>query len=418
MNILYINHYAGSIHHGMEYRPYYLAREWARQGHTVTIVAGSYSHVRQRNPDFKDPILLPIQNFLAEHYVQQNIDGINYLWCKTPSYSENGIMRVVNIFCFLHRLRKLRKYFKTQKIDMVIASSTYPFDTKVASAIAYEHNAKFVYEVHDLWPLTPMELGGMSKYHPFIWLMQRAENFAYKNADKVVSLLPQAKAYMQKHGMAENKFTYIPNGVAIADWQSKHDDLDAELQAKLTLFKQQHHFLIGYAGGMGEANALDFLLDAAKKLLELANDIGMVLVGDGPLKAKLLERQKQENLTNILILPAIKKNQIPEFLSQMDGLYIGWNNLPIYRFGICPNKLFDYMLSAKPIIHSVTAGNDLVKEANCGLSIPAEDVEAITAAILKMSKLNDQERAVIGGNGLYYVIKHHDYVVLAKQFMS
>src|SRR5579862_4048776 len=98
-NILYINHYAGSIHHGMEYRPYYLAREWVRQGHTVTIVASSYSHVRQHNPDFNDPSLLPIRNLSAKHYRQQNIDGINYIWCKTPSYSENGIMRVVNIFC-------------------------------------------------------------------------------------------------------------------------------------------------------------------------------------------------------------------------------------------------------------------------------------------------------------------------------
>lgn len=418
MSILYINHYAGSIYHGMEYRPYYLAREWVRQGHTVTIVASSYSHVRQLNPDFKDPSLLPIQNLSAKHYRQQNIDGINYIWCKTPGYTENGIMRVVNIFCFLHRLRVLRKYFKAQKIDMVIASSTYPFDTKVASAIACEHNAKFVYEVHDLWPLTPMELGGMSKYHPFIWLMQRAENFGYKNADKVVSLLPQAKSYMQEHGMAENKFTYIPNGVAIADWQAKHDDLDQELQATLTSFQQKHLFLIGYAGGMGEANALDFLLDAGKKLLELDNSLGIVLVGDGPLKAKLLEHQQQEQLTNMLILPAINKGQIPAFLSQMDSLYIGWNNLPIYRFGICPNKLFDYMLSAKPIIHSVTAGNDLVTEANCGLSVPAEDVRAITETILKMSKLDNQKRAVMGQNGLDYVIKHHDYAVLAKQFIS
>ena len=42
MNILLINHYAGSPQHGMEYRPYYLAREWVRAGHTVQIVATAY----------------------------------------------------------------------------------------------------------------------------------------------------------------------------------------------------------------------------------------------------------------------------------------------------------------------------------------------------------------------------------------
>ena len=47
MNILMINHYAGSAKHGMEYRPYYLAREWVRVGHRVTIVGASCSHIKE-----------------------------------------------------------------------------------------------------------------------------------------------------------------------------------------------------------------------------------------------------------------------------------------------------------------------------------------------------------------------------------
>ena len=51
MNILYINHYAGSPQHGMEYRPYYLAREWLQSGHAVHMLAADYSHVRAQQPD-------------------------------------------------------------------------------------------------------------------------------------------------------------------------------------------------------------------------------------------------------------------------------------------------------------------------------------------------------------------------------
>jgi len=73
MRILYLNHYAGSPLHGMEYRPYYLAREWVRGGHEVQLVAASYSHVRTRQPE------------LADHAARdETIAGIGYRWLPTP----------------------------------------------------------------------------------------------------------------------------------------------------------------------------------------------------------------------------------------------------------------------------------------------------------------------------------------------
>ncbi|MDQ5920418.1 MAG: hypothetical protein QG673_474 [Pseudomonadota bacterium] len=405
MNILYINHYAGSIYHGMEYRPYYLAREWVKLGHKVTIIASNISHIRNKN------ILIPD----SQNYLEEIIDGIKYIWCRTTPYNGNGIRRVINIFTFLYRLKKIMpKLIQQAKPDLVIASSTYPFDTKIAAKIAKKTKAKFIYEIHDLWPLTPIELNGMSRLHPFIWLMQRAEDFGYKNADKVVSLLPKAKNYMCEHGMDENKFVYIPNGVSISDWQTNIEAIPEQHLNQILQLKKQYAFLIGYAGGMGEANALDYVLSSAKRLPANA----FILVGDGALKDSLLRRITSENITNVFFMPAINKMQIPDFLKQMDALYIGWNKLPIYRFGICPNKLFDYMLSAKPIIHSVTAGNDLVRDAHCGVSVPAEDVAAITHAIETLSKQSAEELNWLGNNGYNYVIKQHDYLLLARKFLT
>lgn len=407
MNILYINHYAGSIYHGMEYRPYYLAREWVKLGHNVTIIASNFSHIRNKNTEMDTP----------DNYLTEPIDGINYIWCKTPAYPENGIKRVINIFVFLYRVRKLMpKLIKKAKPDLVIASSTYPFDTKIAAQVAKKTGAKFVYEVHDLWPLTPMELGGMSKHHPFIWLMQKAEDFGYKNADKVVSLLPKADQYMQQHGMAPEKFVYIPNGVSIDEWQNSQDKMPLEHNKHIAQLKSKYKFLIGYAGGMGESNALDYLLSAASKVID--QDVAFILLGNGANRSKLLARIKEEHIINVYFLPEIKKTQVADFLSYMDALYIGWNKLSIYRFGICPNKLFDYMLASKPIIHSVTAGNDLVIEANCGISVPAEDITGIINAILLLTTMNKQQLEHLGQNGYNYVFKNHDYKVLAQQFLE
>lgn len=82
---------------------------------------------------------------------------------------------------------------------------------------------------------------------------------------------------------------------------------------------------------------------------------------------------------------------VPAFLEQMDVLYIGWQNKPIYRFGISPNKLMDYMMAAKPILQSVTACNDLVQEAHCGISVQAEDADAVVNAVKQFMALDKSE---------------------------
>lgn len=207
MNILLINHYAGSLGYGMEYRPYYFAREWVRSGHKVTVVGASYSHLRSKQPK------------VSQAFEEENVDGIRYVWLKAPAYEGNGFGRIKNMLAFLAGLyRYMDKLAGGVIPDAVIASSTYPLDIYPARRLAKRYRAKLVFEVHDLWPLSPMELGNMPPYHPFIMVMQAAENYAYRHADKVVSLLPKAKEHMVSHGMAEEKFVYIPNGICIEDW--------------------------------------------------------------------------------------------------------------------------------------------------------------------------------------------------------
>ena len=201
MNILLINHYAGSPRHGMEYRPYYLACEWVRAGHQVQIVAASYSHVRSRQPD------------VGSQPLDETLDGVRYRWLPVPAYIGNGVGRVKNIWAFLRRLwHESPRIAHDFKPDVVIASSTYPMDIWVARRVARLAGATLVYEVHDLWPASPIELSGMSKWHPFILLCQKAENDAYRDADVVVSMLPKVAGHMAAHGLDLRRLHVVPNG--------------------------------------------------------------------------------------------------------------------------------------------------------------------------------------------------------------
>lgn len=400
MNILYLNHYAGSPALGMEYRPYYLAREWVRAGHRVQMVAASWSHVRTRQPAAGEEV----------------IDGIDYRWVATPPYRGNGPRRARNVASFLGQVwRDAPRLARQVRPDVVIASSTYPFDIWVAQRLARLAGAKLVYEVHDLWPLSPMELFGMPRWHPFILLCQAAEDRAYRDADRVVSMLPCVHAYMASRGLDLARLSIVPNGIALDEWEREPAALASPVQQALQAARAKG-VVVGYAGSMGVPNALDTLLDAAARLREAP--IRFVLVGDGHERERLARRLQDEGLVNVRMLPAIPKAQVPAFLAAIDIAYIGWQRVPLYRFGIAPNKLMDYMMARRPVLHSVEAGNDPVAEAGCGLTVPPEDAAAVAAGLQRLAALPEAERRAMGERGRAFVLARHTYPVLARRFLE
>jgi glycosyltransferase involved in cell wall biosynthesis len=402
VNILLINHYAGSPRHGMEYRPYYLAREWVRAGHRVQVVAATWSHVRSVQPAVPG---------------DEVIDGVAYRWLPTPRYTGNGVGRVMNIAAFLARLwREAPRWAANFRPDAVIASSTYPMDIWVARRIARLARARLVYEVHDLWPASPIELSGMSRWHPFMLLCQKAEDDAYRIADVVVSMLPNVAPHMQAHGLDLRKLHIVPNGVAPEEWQGEPEALAPTIGAHIAQQRAEGRQVVVYAGSHGEPNALGVLLDAARALV--TERLAFVLVGGGHDKARLAQRISAQGLNNVRMFEPVPKAQIPALLAQSDIAYLGWKRQPLYRFGIAPNKLMDYMMAGLPVLHSVEAGNDPVAEADCGLTVAPESADAVARGLRQLAALSADERIAMGARGRAFVLAHHTYPVLARRFLE
>ena len=408
MRILLINHYAGSVHHGMEYRAFYLAREWIGLGHAVQVVAASQSHVRSVQP--APPAALSGR-------ARERIDGVDYLWLRTPKYRGNGLGRVINIAAFCLQLvwnaARLAREFRP---DVVVASSTYPMDIWPAALIARRAGAKLVHEVHDLWPLSPIELGGMSPRHPFIRLCQAAEDFACRRSDVVVSMLPKVREHLRAHGLDLRKLHIVPNGVLAEEWDAAGDPLTGALAEYLRQAKDKGSLVVVYAGAHGLANALDALLDAATLLKRDAFDF--VLVGDGAERERLARRVADEGLANVRLFEPIPKRQIPALLAQADIAYIGLQRVPIFRFGIAPNKLMDYMMAGCTVLSAIEAGNDPVGESGCGVTVPAESAAAVAAGLRRLAALPADARRAMGRRGRDFVRQHHTWPVLARRFVA
>lgn len=273
-----------------------------------------------------------------------------------------------------------------------------------------------IYEVHDLWPLSPIELGGMSPKHPYIQVMQKAENDCCKYSDYIVSLLPCSKEHFIEHGMDPEKFVCIPNGIVKADWDVPFHE-PAVYSDKLGAYHADGWFLIGYTGAHGIANALDSFVEAGEKLR--GKKIKLIAVGQGPERDRLMKKVQELHVEeNVEFLPAVKRDEVPELLAQFDALYVGLQRQPLFRFGVSPNKLMDYMMAGKPVIFAIDAGNDMVAEAGCGISIPPEDSAAIAGAAEQLATASKEELTAMGERGHRFILENYEYDVLAKKFID
>lgn len=405
MNILYIEHYAGNPEMGMEFRPYYLSCEWVKMGHKVTIIAGDYSHLRKKNPE------------VDGDFKSEKINGIEYVWIRTGEYSGNGIKRALTMERFVRKLyMNAKRIAKRWKPDIVIASSTYPLDTYAAQKISKYAKAKYVHEVHDMWPATLYEVGGMSKKNPFVIAMQIAEDSAYKHCDKCVSLLPYSKCYMVDHGLEPNKFLNIQNGVVEEEWESS-EEIPAE--HKEFFYQHKEQFIVGYFGGHALSNALGKILDVAKIFLkENDGQTIFVFVGDGVEKNKLVKRAKDEKISNAFFLSSVSKKAIPNLLQYFDCSYMTGVSSPLYRFGLCLNKMYDSMMAGIPIICAFDTPDTLVKIYDCGFQCNSSDIEKVVSFIKRLKNLTEEERQRIGEKGKKAVLEHFTYKQLAKEFIE
>ena len=167
------------------------------------------------------------------------------LYFKAGTYEGNGAKRALSMFRFVAGLwRRAGWIAKEFMPEVIISSSTYPLDSYAAARIALKSKGRYIHEAHDVWPLTLVELGGMSPKHPFVQLLDRAERYAYRHCDRVVSILPDALPHMMEQGLQEeSKFAFIPNGVVIDEWEHTAS-LEKEHALLLDALRKEGRFIV------------------------------------------------------------------------------------------------------------------------------------------------------------------------------
>lgn len=381
-------------------RSYFIAKELVRNGHNVTLITSSYSHVPKRN--YK----------IDNHFHFEKEENINLVVIKNVVYeSGKSVLRILSMLIFWLKLYFLPlKKITTPDIIIVSSISLLPILNAFRIKSIYKNKPKVILEIRDIWPLSLVALGGFSKYNPLLIFLSWIEKKAYIESDYITSVLPLANEHIYSITRSNVSFKHISNGIHLGSIQVE-EPLSSEIKGLLPGGK----FLIGYTGALGIANAMDNFIDLA---VSNRNDPNFyfVIVGDGYLKDSL--KMKAIGLDNILFLDRIPKAQVQSVLKTFDLLYIAWHHSDIYKYGISANKIFDYMYSGKPILMVGNIRNTEIDIANCGKVIYSSDLIEVNKALKEFFNMSLDERKRYGNRGKDFIVKYKTYEYLTQLYLE
>ncbi len=407
MNILILNQYAlpsgsaGITRHGD------LARVLVKRAHKVTIIASSFDYLtRQQN-----------SNTTAKLNKETHHD-VNFLWLKTTPYQANDGKRVKSMLDYTIKAF-LQGLSLEDKPDIVIASSPHLLTGLTGIFLSCYYRIPFIFEIRDMWPLVLVELGALKRNSFSYKILVAIEKFIYKKAHKIFTIPALAYKRLESLGIHSQKCLPIPNGILVDDNQSIGDETNLPSSLIKILEQCQDKKTLMYTGSFGGAHDLHSVIQAAnylkENLVDIYNEIKIIFIGSGRLEKELKEIAELNKHSNIYFHPPIEKKIIKTALHNADVLLMPLANISIFEYGLSPNKLYDYLEAAKPIIISSPTYSTIVDEIQAGIQCRAGQPEELAKAIELLISMPEKDRKLMGERGRDYVIKFHDWEEIGEK---
>jgi glycosyltransferase involved in cell wall biosynthesis len=366
MRIVYIHQYYCNPQMTGGIRSYEQARRLVARGHTVHVITTDITGGKR-----------------ALGWRRTEDDGVQVHWFSVP-YSNN--------MSYARRLRAFAEFMilaaakaAALKADLVFATST-PLTVAVPGVIAARlRRVPFVFEVRDLWPEVPIEMGALR--NPIARRLAGAlAGFAYRNAEEVIALSPGMAAGVTARRPG-TRTTMIPNAADLAMFEVRPDAVQR--------FRDEHRWLgdrplIVYTGALGAVNGVDYLVRAARRMRDLDPDAQILIVGHGKEWDATRRLASDHGLLDdtVHMWEKVPKAELPVILgaATMSTSFVRpvralWDN--------SANKFFDALAAGRPI--AINYGgwqSDLLRETGAGLVLDPYDADA--AGVLLAGHVRDE----------------------------
>ena len=366
-----------------------LAEGFKKRGHKVTVATSYPRHYLNREAQNKK-----LKTFSAEKGVE--VIRTKTLPLRKISFLIRGISQLLLPFLFF---RKIKEYV-APPVDMaIIYSPPLPLGL-IANKIKKRYGAKIILNVQDIFPQNAIDLGVL-KNKFLIKFFESIEKKAYKDADIITFNSEGGRRFLvEKKGLPPEKVVTLYNWIDPAPYQNLTKDISFRKRYGL-----EGKFIFLFAGVMGPAQGLDFLVEVAKEVSDI-DDIVFLLVGDGMEKEKIQKMVSAYSLTNVVIKPLVSKEEHPFLLRDADMGIVCLSNKNKTPF--IPGKFLGYLAVGLPIVAFLNKESDgfsLIKRANCGYACLADDSKKAAAIIRKV--YNDKEKLKeVGKNGKEYALNN------------
>jgi glycosyltransferase involved in cell wall biosynthesis len=351
LKVLYIHQYFRTPEEGGAIRSYYLAKGLVEHGIEVELIT---AHNKPKA-------------------LTKTIDGIKVHYLPVFYDNEQGFLkRIYAFFKFMRMARK--KARKIKNIDICYATSTPLTIGLSALKIKQDQNIPYFFEVRDLWPEAPFQMGVIKNKYLKRYL-KNLEKQVYRNASQIVALSPGIKEQIEKEG-PNKRITVIPN-------MSDVDFFLPEVKSpeKEALFNVEGKFVVSYFGTIGLANHLEYLLAAANESLKANLPIQFFIIGSGGQLTRLKYLVKHFDLDNVQFLPFQNKFNLRRVLNITDAAYVSFARQPILETN-SPNKFFDALAAGKLIITNTKGWvKDIIENDQCGFYYDPDNPKEFISSI-------------------------------------
>jgi len=398
MHILYFHQHFSTPKGSAGIRSYEMARRLVHYGHQVTMVCGSYGGGKTG---------------LDKEFVKGKregvVDGIRIIEFNLSYSNNDGLLKRAGLFLMF--AFKSIGLALTEKYDVVFATTT-PLTAGIPGVFArWIRRKPFVFEVRDLWPELPKQMG-VIKNPIILSMLSFLEWASYRSAHKCIGLSPGIVEGIQRRGVLKDRIALVPNGCDLDIFSEPSESWRPEGVNETDL-------MAVFTGTHGQANGLDAVLDAAKELkARNKSNIKIVLIGQGKLKSELQARARRENLDNVIFHEPVDKEKLSGLMQSADiGLQL-LANIPAFYYGTSPNKFFDYIAAGLPVLNNypgwlaaMIVGND------CGFAIEPNNALAFADA-LELAASDKKRLQLMGVNARSLASKEFAREKLADKWVA